>query len=233
MQRVLERWKLYLLSCGLVSISKHGTNTGSPHYIAQPRPVQGGRYRRLEGDPRPPGRGRIAERAGGIHVVVNALSSDVKQYLSQPTGHAVPPPRPTAKEAKLSTSEWRQVKTRMDKVFDELNRSGLVAIQDAGYTQEDGPSDCAEEFERRGGVGAGLIGACYYTRQDLNRAKRTRLLLLAFSGGQEGGDGGIVSVGNRIVEILKAHNFVVEWTGTADERPTVHLHESMKGSDAR
>jgi len=81
---------------------------------------------------------------------------------------------------KLNAAGWRAAKLHIDRVFEALSQSGLVALQDAGTTQEDGFSDCAEEFRARGGLGAGLRGFCFYTRQDLNRAKRTSQLALAF-----------------------------------------------------
>lgn len=159
----------------------------------------------------------------GNHVVINAMSRDVKHYLSKLTGHPVPPPPLKLKETKLTAKEWRVVKARLDQVFDEMNQGGLVAVQDAGYTQEDGFSDCSQQFRERGGVAVGLSGFCFYTRQDLNRGKRTSSLPLAFWGAPDGNDESMLRVGNKVVEIFRANGFTVDWSGSAATRPTVYL----------
>lgn len=162
----------------------------------------------------------------GIHVVTNALAKDVKEYLSKLTGKPVPPPRVVRKDVKLGFIEWRKAKTQLDRVFATLQRSGLVALQNAGTTQEDGFSDCAEVFEAQGGVKAGLKGFCFYTSQDRARAKASGLLPLAFWGAPEGDNESMVQVGRIVVDAFRAAGFAVEWNGTPAERPTVTLKAS-------
>ncbi len=123
----------------------------------------------------------------GNTIVQNAMMPEVQQLLSNITGIPIPkPPPPKPAPIKLTAKQWRAVKTRLDAVFESLATSGLVALQDAGYTQQDGFADCSEEFHARGGQEAGVHGICYYTRQDLNGAKRSSQLSIAFWGAPEG-----------------------------------------------
>jgi hypothetical protein len=162
----------------------------------------------------------------GIHVVTNALVQEVMEYLSKLTGKPIPPPRVVRKDTKLGFMEWRKAKAQLDQVFATLQRSGLVALQNAGATQEDGFSDCGEIFEAQGGTKAGLKGFCFYTSQDRARAKASGFLPLAFWGAPEVDDEGTVRVGRTIVDAFRAAGFAVEWNGTSSERPTVTLKAS-------
>jgi hypothetical protein len=127
-------------------------------------------------------------------------------------------------ETRLKAKEWKTAQIAIEGVFATLERAGLVALQDAGTTQEDGFSDCSEIWHERGGAGAGLHGFCYYTRQDLQRAKRSALLSLAFWGAPEGAPVDMERVGKLIVESFRASGFEVDWDGTGGMRPIVHLH---------
>ncbi|MEQ1752459.1 MAG: ankyrin repeat domain-containing protein [Prosthecobacter sp.] len=161
--------------------------------------------------------------AHGNHIVTNAMREEVQKFLSVLTGHPLPAPRVEIADVKLNAPEWRKAKLRIDEVFDALSRSGLVVLQDAGTTQEDGFSDCAEEFQARGGFVAGLLGFCFYTRQDLSRAKRTSQLLLAFWGAPDGAPDSMLRVGQQVVAAFRENGFAVDWNGSSSMRPTVHL----------
>ena len=160
----------------------------------------------------------------GNHIVENAMEPEVEELLSRLAAAPVsPPPPPPRKAKKLTSAQWRNVKPRIDSVFEILSQNGLVALQDAGHTQEDGFSDCAEVFHSQGGEKAGLHGFCFYTRQDLNRAKRTSQLPLAFWGAPEGEPEDMERVGRQIVETLRENGFTVDWDGSGATRPTVIL----------
>ncbi len=161
--------------------------------------------------------------AHGNHIVVNAMLPEVQMLLSKITGKTFSTPEPQPKPVKLNAAEWREVKVRIDAVFDVLTKSGLIVLQDAGVTQSDGFSDCAEVFHERGGERAGFHGFCFYTRQDLNRAKRTSQLALAFWGAPEGAPKDMQRVGNLIVEACRNRGFIVDWNGSGSMRPTVFL----------
>lgn len=161
--------------------------------------------------------------AHGIHIVVNAMVPEVQALLSKTTGYPVPPPRIERPSVKLSASDWRAFKSRLDEVFSELEGSGLVAMQDVGTTQEDGFSDCAELYTERGGNAAGMHGFCFYSRQDLNRAKRSSHLPLSFWGAPEGANEDMRRVGELIVGSLRKAGFIVDWNGSGAQRPVLYL----------
>ncbi|RIX82037.1 ankyrin repeat domain-containing protein [Acidovorax cavernicola] len=160
----------------------------------------------------------------GNHITENAMEEEVAQLLSRITGHALPePPPPEPDPVKMSTAQWRAAEARIAEVFAALTQAGLVALQDAGDTQSDGFSDCSEAFHERGGAKVGVHGFCFYTRQDLNRAKRTSQLSLAFWGAPEGGDADMQRVGELVVGQFRSAGFEVRWNGASSMRPEVDL----------
>ncbi|MDP9891589.1 bifunctional non-homologous end joining protein LigD [Variovorax boronicumulans] len=162
----------------------------------------------------------------GNHVTVNAMMEEVVELLARVTGKPIPePPPPEPDPVKMTTAQWRAAKARIDEVFNALTKAGLVALQDAGQTQSDGFSDCAEVFRERGGEAAGVHGFCFYTRQDLSRAKRSSQLSLAFWGAPKGADADMLRVGELIVERFRKAGFEVRWNGAAAMRPEVDLRE--------
>ena len=159
----------------------------------------------------------------GNHIVDNAMDEEVQALLSKVTRKYVLPKPEERAPLKLKPAQWKAVKVRIDAVFEGLNASGLVALQDAGTMQSDGFDDCSELFHTRGGRRAGLHGFCFYTRQDLNRAKQTSDLSLAFWGAPAGAKEDMQRVGNLVVKAFRAAGFIVEWSGSADMRPSVCL----------
>jgi hypothetical protein len=123
-----------------------------------------------------------------------------------------------AREAEKST--WPEVTDcdRLDAVFEALNKQGIVALQNAGYTQSDGYSDCVEEYHERS-ERESIIGYCFYQGQDLERAVEGTGLYLAFgpmNPKEEETKG--PEIGRIIVDELKRAGFTVEWDGTFAER---------------
>ena len=116
--------------------------------------------------------------AHGNHVVVNARTNETKELLSELSGYPIPvPPPPEPKSKRISAAQWSEIQPLLDRAFEQMAESGLVALQDAGTTQEDAFDECAEVFRERSHRRTPL-GFCFYTRQDLQRAKRTGKLLL-------------------------------------------------------
>lgn len=161
--------------------------------------------------------------AHGNHVVLNALAPAVQAWLAERTGQPMPEPELKFREVRLDGSAWRALKPRLDAVFAELGDERLLVMQDVGSTQDDGFIACSEAFEERQGDRAGIVGFCFYTRQDLNRAKRSSLLPLAFWAAPDGARIGMIGIGQRIVEAFRRHGFSVNWNGSATQRPTVYL----------
>lgn len=162
----------------------------------------------------------------GNHVIKNAMMPEVKQLLSRITGKPVPaPPAPSPEPVRMWAAQWRSAQARIRLVFDAPSDAGIVALQEAGYTQEDGFSDCTEAYHSRGGADAGLHGFCFYTEQDAARAKRTSQLAMAFWGAPAGGSPDMERVGTIIVDAFRQHGFTVDWNGSGAERPIVDLRD--------
>ena len=161
----------------------------------------------------------------GVHIVKNAMELEVQQLLSDLTGVPIPPPRSVDPEpVKMGFWAWRIAKRKVDKVFRELSGSGLLALQDAGYTQSDGYEDCAEKLHAMSDTQKSLIiGVCFYTRQDLERARKVSALLLAFCGFPENDDTSTQRVGQLVVDAFSRAGFRVIWDGCSRNRPTICL----------
>ncbi len=107
---------------------------------------------------------------------------------------------------------------KLDRVFEALNNRGVVAIQNAGYTQSDGYDDCSEAFQSVSNP-AKILGYCFYHGQDLERAVAGDGLYLAF-GPVDPADEETKGpqVGRIVVEELEWVGFRVTWDGTFDQR---------------
>ena len=113
-------------------------------------------------------------------------------------------------------------------VFNRLNTAGIVALQKAGQTQEDGFSDCSAEFKRRGGAKSGLKGFCFYTLQDFDRMQSTNILPLSIWGDPDGAAEATERIGQIVVQEFEQSGYVVEWNGSASTRTLI----STKGQPA-
>jgi bifunctional non-homologous end joining protein LigD len=164
----------------------------------------------------------IRDEAGN-HVVENAMMPEVKSLLSRITGHPIPKKEEKPEPKKMTAPQWRAAREKIDAAFDILVSAGIVALHDAGETQDDGFADASEAFRERGGFEAGLIGMCFYTRQDLDRAKRSSDLALAFWGGPEGEAESTKRVGRKVVEAFQSVGLPVRWNGSEQTRPIVDL----------
>ncbi|WP_257668830.1 DUF6891 domain-containing protein [Parapedobacter tibetensis] len=104
-------------------------------------------------------------------------------------------------------------------VFDELNRAGIIALHQAGYTKQDGISDVREVVQALKAKNIEPLGFCFYHTQDLQRAIHPdiRNLFLAFDDIAQD-DGKAVALGKRIVEKLHAQGLKTAWDGTVDQR---------------
>src|SRR5262249_29715254 len=106
---------------------------------------------------------------------------------------------------------------RLDSLFDDLNENGIIALQNAGYTQSDGMSDITERYEDLGGEKSDVIGYCFYHGQDLERAVGGMGLLFTF-GDILGDDQKGVKIGEMIRKKAVEHGFEVEWDGSITTR---------------
>jgi hypothetical protein len=107
---------------------------------------------------------------------------------------------------------------RLDAVFEALNKKGIVALQNTGYTQSDGYSDCVEVYHERSRHEP-ITGYCFYQGQDLERAVHGKGLYLAFGPMNPKEEETIgPEIGRIIVDELKQAGFTAKWGGTFAER---------------
>lgn len=104
---------------------------------------------------------------------------------------------------------------RLDAAFDALNRMGIIALHNAGYTLSDGISDVVEELAKSDRDK--VKGYCFYHEQDVEGVLEGYGLLLAY------GDIADTATGKRaIAEQVKAElerrGFVAEWDGDEEKR---------------
>jgi hypothetical protein len=107
---------------------------------------------------------------------------------------------------------------RLDAVFAELARGGVIALQNAGYTMSDGYSDVAERLAERDRDQ--VKGYCFYHGQDLERAVAGGGLMLAF-GNLDAEPAGKHAVGELVAVALRKAGFEVDWNGDPEKR--IHL----------
>lgn len=167
---------------------------------------------------------KVDVEANGVHVIENAMMEEAQDFISRLTGRPIPAePEPEPEPVRMPTAAWRAAKAKLDAVFATLEQAGLVVLQDAGTTQSDGFSDCVEVWHERGGREAGPHGFCFYTRQDLQRAKNTGGLSLAFWGAPDGADPDMERVGRLVVSTFEAAGVPVRWNGSPGTRPDLDL----------
>ncbi len=116
-------------------------------------------------------------------------------------------------------AEW-PAQTDCDKltqVFSELNDMGIIALENAGYTQSDGLSDITEVYHQMGRADSPIFGYCFYHGQDLESVVQGHGLNLTF-GDILGTDEKGIEVGEMIVDKLQQAGLLVEWNGTIKTR---------------
>ena len=104
---------------------------------------------------------------------------------------------------------------KLDRVFAVLDKSGICAQANAGYTMSDGHEDINEVV---GNSPDGTYhGFCFYHGQDVERAIDGGGIMLAF-GDLQGDPVRSEKVGQRIAGLLREAGFVVEWDGSIKTR---------------
>jgi hypothetical protein len=107
---------------------------------------------------------------------------------------------------------------RLDKVFHQLSREHIIALQDAGYTQTAGCAYFQDVLDQHPDP-ASVAGYCFFHRQDLEGAIRGNGLHLAFGPATpEQEDAAGVTIGRIIAWKLNQAGFQVVWDGTFERR---------------
>lgn len=118
---------------------------------------------------------------------------------------------------------WSEVTDcdRLEAAFAALNRNGIVALHDAGFTQSDGYDDFLEALELHP-QRESVIGYCYYHHQDVERAIRGGGLNLAFGPvdpDEEQSQG--ARIGALVQKELEHVGLHVNWDGSFAKRLNV------------
>lgn len=158
-------------------------------------------------------------------ILTDLLELEMKQRSSSVRTHLEDFVRDVGREERRRTPPEPWINPRITAAFAELNRErGVVALENAGYTQSDGWDDIREEAAAREARGQPRpIGGCFYHFQDLERAVRGEGLALGFGALIVGADQAThakaaLEVANLVVEVLGAHQVPVHWDGTAEQR---------------
>jgi len=110
---------------------------------------------------------------------------------------------------------------RLDSAFTAMNNRGIIALQNAGYTQSDGYSDFREALENHPNKSS-VVGYCFYHAQDVERAVRGGGLYLAFGPvdpKDEETKG--LEIGNIVRNELERTGLQVDWDGKWDKRLSI------------
>ena len=110
-------------------------------------------------------------------------------------------------------------RARLRAVFAALNARGIVAVENAGYTQSDGWDDVNEIAAKLAERGERPRAAVFYHGQDVQRGKRGEGLSLTFgSYAARRTEADSLAVGHIIVGLLEANGFRPKWDGTLTTR---------------
>lgn len=111
---------------------------------------------------------------------------------------------------------------RLDAVFADLNDAMVIALQNAGYTTDDGHDDVGEIYAKQ--PDGTYRGYCFYHGQDMEKAVAGHGIMLAF-GDMRDTDEGKAAIAELIVHTLQRHGFVTEWNGSVRTKINVpHIH---------
>jgi Domain of unknown function (DUF6891) len=106
---------------------------------------------------------------------------------------------------------------RLDQAFVTLRANGILAIHNAGLTPSEGIAEMSEQYRAAGGERSGIVGYCFYHRQDMEQALKTRNLGLAYgdiAGDAERG----VEIGKRVRSALQLAGLRIRWSGSIDDK---------------
>jgi len=107
---------------------------------------------------------------------------------------------------------------RLDTAFGQMNERGVIAIQNAGYTQSDGFEDVGEVYNQHANKES-ILGYCFYHGQDLERAVSGDGLYFAFGPVDPAGEQTVgLDVGRIVKEELENAGLPVDWDGTFENR---------------
>lgn len=115
---------------------------------------------------------------------------------------------------------WEHVtdNDKLTSAFKELNQLGIIALENAGYTQSDGYDDVLSIVKRSSNPSK-YLGYCFYHSQDMDRGIQGLGLYLGFGSIDPQKEETVgIEVGQKIVETLHKHGLKTQWNGTFNQR---------------
>lgn len=106
---------------------------------------------------------------------------------------------------------------RLDEAFAALRAVGILAIHNAGMTPSEGVDEMSEQYHAAGGEKSGILGYCFYHRQDMEYALEYRSLGLAY-GAIDGDAARGVEIGQRVRSALETAGLGVAWSGAITDK---------------
>ena len=106
---------------------------------------------------------------------------------------------------------------RLDRGFVALRAGGILPIHNAGMTPSEGIDEVSEQYHAAGGKKSGIVGYCFYHRQDMEYALKHRKLGVAY-GAIDGDPARGVEVGKRVREALSSEGLQLAWSGSIDDK---------------
>lgn len=170
--------------------------------------------------------------------VLEDIEERVSEELGHPDAELVAKLRAHARtvlaERAAAEATW-PARTENDAIaaaFRELmEKRGIVALENAGYTMSDGWSDVNQIATDLTELGRKPRGATFYHGQDLERAVAGKGLLLAFGAYEDDearADAQSLVIARDIVDTLKRHGVDASWDGTLDQRIRIAPFEWRK-----
>jgi hypothetical protein len=126
----------------------------------------------------------------------------------------------TKKKAAEKTWPMGTAFDRIDRVFKNIEQSGIMALHRAGNTQSDGWDDARQFWDEQGGASSSLHGVVFYHGQDVERVLEDKSLLLTF-GPFAGSKLSAMDIAARTVAALTAAGFTV--TPPPDESQRIEI----------
>ncbi len=121
---------------------------------------------------------------------------------------------------RAAEATWPEVtdSDRLADAFSDLSQSGILAVQWAGDTLDEGFEVVNERLETLDPEGEIYAGACFFHSQDMDRALYGEGLSVAFGHLHSDEAEDYVAIGKRVVEALQRHGLQVSWNGTDRQR---------------
>ncbi|MBX3609714.1 MAG: hypothetical protein KF871_07420 [Hydrogenophaga sp.] len=107
---------------------------------------------------------------------------------------------------------------RLADAFSDLIHDGIMAVQWAGDTLDEGFDVVNSRIEAEDPRGEQYTGACFFHSQDMDRALNEEGLMVAFGHLHSDEPADYVAIGQRVCEALRRHGLRPEWNGTDRQR---------------